>query len=61
MDLKYDFMVSKFDFKFNLYIYTLAVRAWDSPHSCNGREIRWNLRDPVKAVVGLCTLNQVDP
>jgi hypothetical protein len=24
---------------------------WASPHSCNGREIRWNLRDPIKAAV----------
>ena len=32
-----------------------AVRAWDSPHACNGREIRWNLRDPIKAAVAAVT------
>jgi len=32
-----------------------AVKAWDSPHACNGREIRWNLRDPVKAAVAAVT------
>ena len=32
-----------------------AVRSWDSPHACNGKEIRWNLRDPVKAAVAAVT------
>jgi hypothetical protein len=32
-----------------------AVRSWDSPHACDGREVRWNLRDPVKAAVAAVT------